>query len=120
MEMASGKLRFAVDVAIAAAGVAWVAASLWWDIRNDKVEWFQRSGSILVMLFVILELRQISVKKPKASTGVFTDGRPSLTDPEVPIHNHILHWISWIGIVLGTTIWGYGDIFVEILNPPLE
>lgn len=114
--MSSSKLRFAVDVAITAAGVACVAASLLWDIFNDEVEWFQRSGSTLVALFIILELRQISVKQPEVIEWHTTNGKPMLAAAEISIQNHILHWTSWIGIIFGTLIWGYGDKFVEFLN----
>ena len=43
------------------------------------------------------------------------NGKPSLVDAETPTVRKLFHWIAWTGIVIGTLIWGYGDIFIDLL-----
>ena len=36
-----------------------------------------------------------------------------MTEPHIPTIRKLFHWIAWSGIVIGTLIWGYGDLLFE-------
>ena len=73
--------------------------------------WFQRSGSITVLLSLIAEYiisRLHSIIKPAGLTSEATAKIRKLLEPP-------LMYLRYIGAVIagiGTIIWGYGDLFV--------
>ena len=36
-----------------------------------------------------------------------------MIEQHIPTVRNLFHWIAWGGIVIGTLIWGYGDLFFE-------
>ena len=84
--------------------------SLWISLDSQDGEWFQRSGSLLVFFSVLLEIRQVLVKEPLQSTRTSVEGKPILVHRTVGRADRWFHWLAWSGIVLGTGVWGYGDL----------
>ena len=89
--------------------IAVLSSALVSHCLNDGT-WFQRSGSLWVLFSVILEILQTKINQPRPSSGVTINGAPALTEPPTTILDRLFHGISWIGIVLGTLVWGYGDL----------
>ncbi len=92
-----------------------VSAVLSWPLTDGS--WFQRSGSLCVLFCVLLEIHQASLKKPVPASSVFTEGMPTMRGPNVSSLDNWLHRFAWLGIVLGTLIWGYGDLALPLLLP---
>ena len=72
-----------------------------------------RSGAIVVLISVLLEIRQSIAKQPQANPKFSAGGNPVMTAQHIPTVRKWLHRIAWGGIVIGTLIWGYGDLFFE-------
>lgn len=87
--------------------VAVSAVLSWHWIDGD---WFQRSGSLCVLFCVLLEIHQASLRSPVPSDGVTVNGRPTMLEPDVSTLDVGFHWFAWAGIVVGTFVWGYGDL----------
>ena len=87
-----------------------LVVSLWFSVTLREGEWFQRSGAIVVLISVILEIRQSMAKQPQ-STASTINGNPVMTESHILTVRKLFHWIAWVGIVIGTLIWGYGDLF---------
>ena len=88
-----------------AAGLATVAGSLVYSLASGEGEWFQRSGSLLVLFSVLLEVRQTAIEQPKKSKSVSIEGTAAATRGPISVGNKRLHWTAWGGIVIGTVIW---------------
>ncbi|WP_199450047.1 hypothetical protein [Vibrio harveyi] len=110
------------------AAIIFAAISVVCDFKSpEDTTWFARSGSIVVLLAVIVEFRlssyiyedvlkaaQDSAKKRgvKVSANPIVqaniDARKTVK-PEVPKSRKILSICAHILVVTGTVIWGYGD-----------
>ena len=89
-----------------------MAGSAYYSVITGESEWFQRSGSLAVLCSVIVEIQQTEKKQLKEETHVFISNKPVMMDIPVSIWIKILHWLAWFGIVIGTVVWGYGDLFI--------
>ena len=89
--------------------------SLEMSFTQNSGEWLQRSGSLIVLFSVVLEILQTLAKQPIPSNRVFSESVPVATSPPVSKTSKWFHIIAWFGIVIGTFIWGYGDLLFEIL-----
>ena len=107
------KLGVCADLVLIAIESFTLVASLWFSVTLREGEWFQRSGAIVVLISVILEIRQSLAKQPKANSKMFIGGNPVMIEQHIPTVRNLFHWIAWGGIVIGTLIWGYGDLFFE-------
>ena len=106
------KMGICTDLALIAFESLALVVSIWFSVTLREGEWFQRFGAIVVLISVILEIRQSMAKQPEA-TGVLVNNNPVMTEPHFPTVRNLFHWIAWGGIVIGTLIWGYGDLFFE-------
>ena len=104
------KKTIAIDIALLSAGLFSLLFSLCASIVSGEGAWFQRSGSLLVLFSVILEIRQEKALQPHASTGVTINGMPVLAERTASALNKWLRRIAWGGIIGGTFVWGYGDL----------
>ena len=99
-----------VSIVLASAGTLCVFLSAIVSATSGEGEWFQRSGSLCVLFFVLLEIHEVHLKKPKPSSDLFSNNLPQLLHQTVPRVHEWFHRAAWIGIVVGTLIWGYGDL----------
>jgi hypothetical protein len=70
--------------------------------------WFQRSGSILVALSVLAEYKLIGINS-SVNPGENTTYGNSTTVLQVKLYK-VISSIVFISAIIGTIIWGYGDI----------
>lgn len=86
------------------------------DIDDPSI-WFQRSGSVVVLsslfvdFFISREKTRMSNQFPNKWQGDFFE----VFEKYLPIFK-ILHIISIIFAVVGTIIWGYGDLIFDLLK----
>ena len=105
------KMGICIDLALIAFESLALVVSLWFSVTLREGEWFQRSGAIVVLISVILEIRQSIAKQPQANSRHYIDKTPVMIKQHFPNVRSLFHWIAWSGIVIGTLIWGYGDLF---------
>ena len=106
------KMGICIDLALIAFESLALIVSLWFSFTLREGEWLQRSGAIVVLISVILEVRQSLAKQPQP-TKTLINSSPVMTEPHIPTIRKLFHWIAWSGIVIGTLIWGYGDLLFE-------
>ena len=113
----SKRLSLPISIVLASLGTLAVLCSAIASSIVENGEWFQRSGSLCVLFFVLLEIHEAQSKKPTPSDSVSVGSLPSLTYQQVPRVHEWFHRLAWFGIVVGTLIWGHGDLpFIPIEN----
>ena len=106
----SKRKSLTMSIVLASSGTLGIFLSAIISSISGEGEWFQRSGSLCVLFFVLLEIHETHLKKPQPSSSVFSNGVPQLLHQTVPRVHKWFHRAAWIGIVGGTLIWGYGDL----------
>lgn len=97
--------------------LAWalVIASLWGEIEFGG-NWLARSGSLMVLLSVIANYTLLRVRDAYHSQKLKQHEAGDSTVDFSEIHpsrgHRYLETISQFSIVVGTVIWGYGDLFL--------
>ena len=108
-------------------------ASMFFDIQTvDDTIWFQRSGAVLVLFAAIVEYRLASYSHDEVFDAIKVTAKkravmPNISDndlvnglvksniaskPETPKDRKVLKLFAHVFVVLGTAIWGYGDLLV--------
>lgn len=92
--------------------VSFVASS---NIYLGKFDWLQRSGSIVVAVAVYLEFRHLNIFKNSASRSATIDGSLTFSGSKIIMNTYEVIWkINYFLLIIGTVVWGYGDIPFEI------
>jgi len=73
--------------------------------------WFQRSGSIMVIVAVWAEVKLSSIHHLLNPTGVYTNDCLKMREEYGTYYNLII-WLVALVAVAGTLIWGYGDLLI--------
>lgn len=111
--------RTKCDVAYLAGAYVGVFGSLLYSIYMHDPTWFSRSGSIMVLFAAIIEywnlkLQQTINEKATEGAGALRGGVGLLSQP---IYRQKLSRFTHFTVVLGTVIWGYGDLLLcELLK----
>ncbi|WP_299768915.1 hypothetical protein [uncultured Pseudoteredinibacter sp.] len=78
---------------------------------ESQLSWFQRSGSVLVVFTVWVQFKLSGVQ-------VYFETGGYQIPFDIPRPLGVVHFITVIanttGMILGTVIWGYGDILIRI------
>ena len=85
------------------------------SLESEDGECVQRSGSLVVLFSAILEILQTSRKKPQEASSVIMEGRPALVAKQISKLDTFFHRFAWTGIVVGTFVWGYGDVLFTLI-----
>jgi len=72
------------------------------DLNLDNPDWFNRSGSIMVLFGAWLEMTQIRPDMRIGGNGVI-------------IIKSKIDYLAFTLIILGTIIWGYGDLIFKFI-----
>ena len=95
-------------------GIVWVLIGVSQSIGSENGEWFQRSGSLLVLASVGAEfLLKDFIRATEESADVFVNSMPVIKKKPLSKVIMSLHLFPFTGIVLGTAIWGYGDLLFD-------
>ena len=89
---------------------------------TGEAHWFQRSGSLTVLFAVILEFWTTTIVKDARDAAWAAAKRRSWAGTAVlgqlPTPRKVIALIALVLMVLGTIIWGYGDLIIsEFLVP---
>ena len=76
--------------------------------------WFQRSGSIMVILAIWVELKMLSINKYMNlhEAVVATSDFPELKVQRCKPYYKAMMFFAFVIAIIGTAIWGYGDLFL--------
>jgi len=79
---------------------------------TGESHWFGRSGAVVVLLSVWVETRNYSVQQRlndcRQSAAGFIGGLPQ--DWSMPRRRKLLEYVTLLIVLMGTLIWGYGDL----------
>jgi len=75
--------------------------------------WFQRSGSIMTVLCLVLDLKVFSIYGRLFPSGLVDKGFEEFKTKYLPVYNGLTILLLALTAV-GTIIWGYGDLLVTI------
>ena len=125
-------LKYKVEWSILFVAVLFTLLSVFVDLQIvESTTWFARSGSIVVLLSVIVEFRLSSyiyvdvlhaARESARKSGFKVSDNPIVQanikaiqtiKPEVPKSRKVLSVISHMLVIIGTIIWGYGDIWIN-------
>jgi len=102
---------YKTDITLALLAVLPAGISLGLDLlQSNDYFWFQRSGALMVLFGVLLDFNQNQYQKTQESTGVKINGIPAIIGSSMPLARKRIQVFSIALAVLGTFIWGYGDI----------
>lgn len=73
--------------------------------------WFQRSGSIMVMLIILSEFRLFSIARYEIPVDKGTLQKQPVSE-EFKKPYTLISYLSVLIAAIGTIIWGYGDLIV--------
>ena len=109
-ERKAGKMWIEVLILLLACSFA-VASYLFSQATGDA-HWFGRSGAVVVILSVWVETRNYAAQQRlndcRHSAAGFVSGSPQ--DWSMPRRRKILEYVTLLIVLLGTLIWGYGDL----------
>jgi hypothetical protein len=92
--------------------------SLYWDCRpqNESIgTWFQRSGSFMVLLAVLVEYKLFSINGDVNPNGVISVEQGELSEKFGRWHK-VSTYLAVLLAILGTLIWGYGDLLYTLIT----
>lgn len=75
--------------------------------------WFQRSGSVMTVLCLVLELKVFSLYGRLFPSGFVDKGFNEFKAKYLPVYKGLTIILLFLTAV-GTVIWGYGDLLVTI------
>ena len=71
--------------------------------------WFQRSGAVMVILAVWIEIKLFAINGDVFPSGLITEQEDRLSK-KYQSKYQIVKYLGFVGAVSGTLIWGYGDL----------
>lgn len=108
----------------------WVLFSIYLSVVNSDWIWFSRSGSILTLGGAALAVRSLLRSDPKGIFGppqrIIIDCGGAFDSPEDIAHmrqsrmDGIAAFFGFWFIVIGTGIWGYGDLIGKSVGSGLQ
>lgn len=86
------------------------------SLDDNNGDWFQRSGSLVVLCAAIIEyiLFRINISATPASGDKTASGSDRKTSAMYLRYILALKYITAVVAIVGTIIWGYGDLIFAI------
>lgn len=99
------------DISLLVLAVAPALVSLAVDVHfANEYFWLQRAGSLMVLFGIILDFRQYGFAETQEARKVYSEGKPQIIGKVVPEPRKRLQKAAIALAVVGTLIWGYGDV----------
>lgn len=86
---------------------------LYISLCRDDFMWFSRSGSIVVLLAAWMQARNYDIQQKLHFTSqksLSKLGSYHKLSWKLPKQRKIIEWIILLMLVLGTLVWGFGDL----------
>jgi hypothetical protein len=107
MEQKSSNL---IDYLLLGIAFLWAVCGYILACKLDNGLWFSRSGSIVVLFCAIVEYRLWSLQQLGHTNAQKAFSQGIVSSGMIPSHKKRIGWITHVQIVIGTLIWGYGDL----------
>jgi hypothetical protein len=78
--------------------------------NTDNGLWFSRSGSVIVLICVIVEFRLGNLRQLGFENAQKAVQHEIVSSGMLPEHKKLFSWFAHLQIIIGTLIWGYGDL----------
>jgi len=104
------ELKF--DICIMALPILVIAMSLKIDLTRGEQEFFQRAGAVVVLISAILAYKGLNKYWNKADQSFQRDYWLL-----VSINQRIVDFCALVWSIIGTIIWGYGDLLYCMCIP---
>lgn len=102
-----------LDLMLIIVSVLFTLSSLYLAIKCDRSDLFSRSGSIMILFGAIVEYRRITQVDKKNEYNGGPIGMIEMRELfNVPSPIRKIRFITSFMIILGTMVWGYGDLFL--------
>jgi len=109
-ERKAGKIY--LEILILLVAYCFAVASYLFSHVTGEAHWFGRSGAVVVLLSVWVETRNYAVQQRlndcRQSAAGFVGGLPQ--NWSMPRRRKILEYVTLLIVLVGTLIWGYGDL----------
>ena len=99
-----------IEILILVLAVIWVVLSFVASLIDKEGNWFCRSGAVMVLLSLFVDFRIAKAQQSKASFASVTAGLGIPMASNLPIFKQRIAKAALWFAVLGTLIWGYGDL----------
>lgn len=93
------------------------AISLFDELRPQNeilASWFQRSGSLVVLLALFAEYQLLKIREIMNPSGLITKDDEYCRDRYGSAYDCLVY-VGLTCALFGTLIWGYGDLIVKLL-----
>lgn len=103
--------RLKAEASLLAAGWAWMFVSLNSSFGYEPATFFARSGAVLVVLGIFAEFQLAKESQKILYNNFVAKAKGYKSVPFLPVRHRILSWAAHLSVVLGTVVWGYGDLW---------
>ena len=90
----------------------WVLFSCFFPLTDDKAMWFARSGAIMVLFSVAVEFKLTKKHKKKINSSMHLAGSGLSVTARATKEQTLVGNIAHLFIIIGTIVWGYGDLIL--------
>jgi hypothetical protein len=109
-------LRFGLLIA-----AAWLfAAFSYYLSRKTGTDWFSRSGSVMALVGAAVTFRLVNFYQHGLASalkeGLVSVAREIELGLEPPISYQVLSYFGYLTGIVGTGIWGYGDLLLRLVS----
>ena len=100
-----------IEIILLLGAFTWIIFSYFYSFGTKPETWFARSGSIMVLLSVIVEYKLAVLQQNKINRAIQKSsyiGMPARS--KLSKEYNYISTVTHVFVILGTLIWGYGDL----------
>jgi hypothetical protein len=116
----AGLERTCVRVGIALVCSWLFAAFSYYLSRKTGTDWFTRSGSMMALMGAAATFRLVAGLQRQLATGLKEGLAPVRREVELtlepPRSYRLVSYFSYVTGIVGTAIWGYGDLLLHLIS----
>lgn len=90
--------------------ILWVVCSFLLSLAYPKGNWFCRSGAVMILLAVCVEFHLGKLQQSSNSRAAIVAGLGVPSSSDLPKIKRRFAITAHVFAILGTLIWGYGDL----------
>ena len=99
-----------IDSILLLIALAWGVCSFIFAYNTNNGGWFSRSGSVIVLICVIVEFRLGNLRQLGFNDAIKAFEHDILISGQLPETKKLICWLAHLQVIIGTLIWGYGDL----------
>ena len=116
----AGLYRTIVHFGILIAAAWLFAAFSYYLSRKTGTDWFSRSGAIMSLIGAVVTFRQVNFYQSALATAL-KEGLVSIPEEielrlKPPTSYRMLSYLGYLTGIIGTAIWGYGDLLLPVAH----